>query len=276
MVLRQVINATRAQLYICQEASALAWNYTDDLLVFLHTLGQYPYPYVNIQVNDSIYDRNLSIIHTGVKSISKIGQFKQWNGLEELDIWENNTGANSINGTEGLFFRPNLKKGDKLTTFIDDIERSMDLVYTGEVKPLGLTAFRYGVDNRTFMSAFSEPENARWGSWCPDGMFYLGPTQPKEIPVFGSKPHFLDGDPLLLDSVIGLEPIRAEHDIIVDIEPNTGANVNFVKQLQINLQVNRTEELPDNQFPMYELYDIEGYNGTDTLYYPVLYVKEVS
>ena len=220
-----------------------------------------------MQVNNSADDRNPSIIHTGVKDVSKVGQFVQWNGRKELTIWPNKTGANDINGTEGFFFRPNLVEGEGLTAFVDDIQRSIDLVYLQHVKPLGLKAFRYGIDNRTFKSAFTEPENARWRSWCPDGLFYLGPTQPKEIPVFGSKPHFLDGDPLLLDSVTGLGPNRSKHDTVIDVEPTTGANLNFRRQLQINVQVNKTV--------MTETTEIKGYNNSGVLYYPVLYIDEV-
>lgn len=275
MGLEGVIFRYSVKIYVCQNATALAWNYTDHLVSSLHTLHQYPTKYVNLQVNDSVEDGKLSIIHTGVGDISKIGQFVQWDGLKKLTIWKNGTGANSINGTEGLFFRPNLKEGDNLVAFVDDIKRSIDLVYKEQVKPLGLRALRYGMDNRTFKSAFSEPKNARWGSWCPDGLFYLGPTQPKEIPVYGSKPHFLDGDPLLLKSVEGLKPIRSKHDTVIDVEPLTGANLNFKKRLQINLQVNRTEKMSGLKFPRHELYEIKGYNNSGTLYFPVLYVDEV-
>ena len=271
MPLSAIIELFGTELYICQEATALAWNYTDSFVQALHQIGQYPSKFVHIQVNDSIEDRNESIIYTGVKDITKIGQFVQWNGLEELTIWSNGTGANDINGTEGLFFRPHLKEGDELTAFIDDIKRSVNIAYTGTADVLGLKAFSYGIENNTFKSAFTYPENSRWESWCPDGLFYLGPTQAKEIPVYGSKPHFLDGDPRLLDSVVGLEPPnREEHDTVIHVEPDTGANLGFKRQLQINMQVNKTEAGELDQIS-----EVIGINGTDTLYFPVLYINEV-
>ena len=255
---------------MCHPATDLAWHYTDSLVQALHSTGQYPSKYVNIQVNNSIFDRNISIINNGVNDITKNGQYIQWNGLKELTIWPNDTGANSINGTEGLFFKPNLLEGEGLAVFKDDIFRSIDLVYLGTVSHLGLKAFRYSIDNRTFVGAFNEPANARWRSWCPDGMFYLGVTQAKEVSIYGSKPHFLDGDQALLDSVIGLGPAdRAVHDTIVDVEPTTGANVLLAQQLQINLQVNKSKNFD-------ELENVKGYNDSGTLYYPVLYINEVS
>ena len=268
--LATLIKATGEKLYTCQNATALAWNYTSSFLKSLHAVGQYPTKYVNIQVNDSVEDRKESIIHTGRNDITKIGQFVQWNEQRKLKIWQNENGANDINGTEGFFFRPDLEEGDNLTVFVDDLKRSVDIVYTGKVSPLGMPAFRYGIDNRTFKSAFSEPENSRWGSWCPDGLIYLGSTQPKEIPVYGSKPHFLDGDPRLLDSIVGLKPDRVKHDTFTDVEPITGVNLNFRRQFQINVQVNRTSHLF-----MRETSKIMGFNGTDSLYFPILYISEV-
>ena len=270
--LRTLITLTGAKIYTCQEATALAWNYSDSFIRGLHKLGKYPLNYVNIQVNNSIMDRNLSIIYGGKKDPSVVGEFVQWDGLKLLNIWPKGTGANFINGTEGLYFKPNLKKGSGLTVFVDDIQRSIDLVYTGGNNSI----FHYGIDNITFKSAFTEPENARWKTWAPDGMFYLGPTQEKEMPVYGSKPHFLDGDPGLLDSIVGIKPPdREKHDSIFDVNPITGDNISFKRQLQIVVQVNRSEKLPFYEFPFNETENIIGFNGTGSLYIPVLSVNEV-
>ena len=235
----------------------------------LYDFHQYPLKNVSIQLNNSAEDQKISTIHTGVSNISEVGQYIQWDGnYESLDIWYG-PDANKIRGTEGFFFKPNLKEGDNLTAFVDDVMRSFDLVYEGRVNHLGLNAFRYGIHNATFKSAFNEPKNAQYGSWCPDGMFYIGPTQVQIIPVYGSKPHFLDGDPRLLESVIGLKPDREKHDTVIDVEPITGANVFFHKQLQVNVQVNQTNKFDDMK-------NIKGYNGSGVLYMPVLYVCEVS
>ena len=274
MALRTFIENSGTKIYVCHNATALAWGYTDKLVEFLHQRKMFPQDYISMQNNDSVYDLNISTINTGEVDISKLGQYVQWNGLRELSIWENDTDANNISGTEGLFFRPNLKEGDKLTVFIDDVMRSFNLSYEGKVKHLGLSALRFGIDNCTFKSAFSEPSNAKWFSWCPDGMFYLGPTQVKEIPVYGSKPHFLDGDPLLLESVTGLHPIREQHDTIFDLEPITGANILLRRQFQINVQVNKTKKQSSGN--MHETQDIKGYNNSGVLYLPILYVKEVN
>jgi lysosome membrane protein 2 len=261
-------------VYICQEAQALAWNYTDQFVAVLHQSGQFPSRFFNLQVNNSKNDSFASIVLSGKKNASETGQYVQWDGLKQLHTWPNGdtTGANAIRGTEGFIFQPNLTKQD-VSVFVDDIQRSLDLVYQ-EQPDQGV--FQYGIDNNTFKGAFKEPRNARWGSWCPDGMFNIGPAQLMDIPMFASKPHFLDGDPLLLTSVEGLKPIRSKHDSVVNVNATTGAAVNFARKLQINIQVNKTEKRSTFEFPLTELSEVVGYNETGTLYFPVVYINEVN
>ena len=132
---------------------------------------------------------------------------------------------------KALYFIHLLNKEKDLKSFKDDAFRTFQLVYADMVDDMGIQAFRYQLANSTFESAFTNPKNARWGSWCPDGLVFLGPTQDPVVPIFGSKPHFLDGDPILRDKVAGLEPNRVRHDLFIDLEPITGANVQLNVQL---------------------------------------------
>ena len=155
-------------------------------------------------------------------------------------VWPNGMGANDINGTEGFFFHPFLREGEEIDIFVDDIYRSLRLKHVDTINLMGIEAFRFTLINSTFQSAFMNPENARWGSWNPDGMFYLGPTQDPVVPVFGSKPHFLDGDPALMEKVDGLRPNRELHESYLDVQPIIGANVQVGIKLQVNVQVNHS------------------------------------
>ena len=233
-----------AELYVCQPATALVFNYTDQLINSLHSSNvlmslnlSYPRTDVSIQLNNSANNSLPSTIHTGAKDINSIGQYVQWQGLEKLMLWPNGMGANDINGTEGLFFHPLLQEGEEIEIFVDDIYRSFRLFHVDTVNRMGIKAFRYMLVNSTFESAFKNPENVKWGSWNPEGLFYLGPTQTPAVPVFGSKPHFLDGDPLLLEKVNGLNPDRKHHESFLDVEPTTGANIQVQIKIQVNAQV---------------------------------------
>ena len=258
-------------MYVRQSVKSLLWGYSDPLIRFLNKHHKLPVSSIAIQVNNSIDDQKTSTINTGASNISLVGQFSRWNGNHTLDRWFSPE-ANQIDGTEGFFFKPHLEMTDKLTAFVDDTMRSFDLVFQRKVDHLGIEAFRYRLDNATFKSAFSEPRNGQFGSWCPDGLIFLGPTQVvRETPVFGSKPHFLDADPQVRASVSGLTPDRDKHDTIIDLEPTTGADIYFHRQLQLNVQVNRT----DNWWFYKHLNDVSGYNGSGVLYMPVLYIDEV-
>ena len=195
-----------------------------------------------LQLNDSAADQKESVAHTGTDNISLLCQYAQWNGMEKLSIWFGED-ANELNGTEGLFFHPWIKRGEPLQAFVDDVFRSFHLNYSEEVEHLGIKAYRYKLDEREFWSAHHYRRNAIYGSWCPDGLLYMGvtqtpgvcvcvcmsarmcvyvhvsPTPPPVTPVFASKPHFLDGDPSLLRDVKGLHPNRSKHDIVTDVEP---------------------------------------------------------
>lgn len=240
LYLEHIISKTGAKLYVCVGARDLAWNYTDKLVEELHTNSvlkfvglAYPRCCVNLQQNGSSNDSRPSIIYTGVKDIARIGQFHQWDGLLHLGIWPG-ASANDINGTEGLFFKPNINEGESLMAFVDDVVRSFDLIQTGKVEHLGLEAWRYMLDSNTFLSPHNYPPNARWGSWEYDGLIYLGVIQYPNVPVYGSKPHFMDGDPILREKVIGMHPDPALHSTLIDVEIYTGANIQFRRQLQLN------------------------------------------
>ena len=178
--------STKAKLYMCLPAVNLAFNYTDDLVLELHKnllLKAYglnlPIDHVSLQLNDSVNDTRPSIIHTGVDDVTLVGQFQQWDGLTKLNLWPGDS-ANDINGTEGLLFKPLLKEGDNLTVFVDDVARSFPLVHRDTTSILGLKAFVYELPVEVFQSAATNPDNIRWGSWCPDGLIYLGVLQVSE------------------------------------------------------------------------------------------------
>ncbi len=244
-LLQSIFNSTGAQLHMCLPAHELAWNFTTDLLHALHInevlqlTNEEPPDWISIQPNKSVNGSKPSIVHTGVGHIHQLGHIIQWNGhYKKLNIWPGET-ANYINGTEGIVFPP--QHGHKpLEVFIDNALRSFPLTYKGSAKPLGLETHCYQLPYSVYESAFSNPDNARWGSWNPDGMFYVGVTQAPPAPVFSSKPHFLDGDDILLEKVHGLSPNRDLHDTFMDVEPITGANVQFSQQFQVNFQVNQT------------------------------------
>lgn len=247
-VFEGLVKLSGAHLYVCQNATPLVWHYTDNLVKDLHALHQYPHEYVNIQVNNSINDTFPSIVRTGVDDINTVGEFIQWDGHKKLDIWKDDGNCNSIRGTEGLFFHPNLKEGENLTAFVDDAQRSFDLKYVGKVMHLGLEAFRFELANHTFYNLSEYPDNACWkpdkDNYPPKGLFYLGATQYPEIPIYGSNPHFYLGDQSLLDCVNGINQSNASGKVTkIDVEPITGANIQLQENLQLSVKVKKYDNM---------------------------------
>ena len=242
-----IMHSDPPHLYVCQNATALAWNYTDSLIQELNKHHKYPRTYVSIQANNSINDTQPSVIRTGIGNITRIGEFVQWDGHKGvLDTWEQGSVCDEIRGTEGLFFHPNLEEGENLTSFVDDAQRTFDLMYVGKVNHLGVEAYRYILANHTFYNKEKYPENACWGpdTPTPNGLIYLGPTQYPTIPVYGSNPHFYDGDPSLVECVEGLNQTDAS-DLVttIDVEPITGANIQLKKNLQLNVKIHRYNDI---------------------------------
>ena len=196
-----------------------------------------------MQVNGSVNDSQPSSIYTGVHDITKLAEYIQWDGhTQYLDTWPGGDQANAIRGTEGAFFRPNLRQGEDLEMFVGDLQRSFDLVSTGSSYHLGFRTLRYEFSPSTFKGAFSERDNSMWGSWCPDGLFYMGAIRDPTLPLYISKPHFLEGAESLLEGVDGLDPCSNRHDSHIDVEPHVGVNLDFSIKLQLNVRVNSSSD----------------------------------
>ena len=268
--LNNMIKKSKAEIFVCLEVKDLIWNYTDKFLEEASKEGVFPSSF-SLQMNNSLSGQSISTVNTGIPDISEVGQFIQWNGQRQLDIWRED--ANDINGTEGLFFKPGLKVNDNLTIFNEDLMRSFHLVYFKLINHRGIPSHRYRVNNATYRNSRSEPKNANYFSFCPNGMFNLRPSRPDKIPLFGSKPHFLDGDPLLLQSVSGLTPVRNIHDSVIDVEPITGVSVYSHRRLQLNIQVNKTDKA--FLYSIKQTENITGYDKSGVLYFPVVHINEV-
>lgn len=145
--------------------------------------------------------------------------------------------ANRIAGTDGnLFGAPTIS--EKVLLYINDIYRTAYSIYQKDTTDWhGVTLRRYGVQNKDSQNATENPtEGWQYYNYAPSGMQNL--TVVATLPLFISKPHFLDADPSLVSSVVGLSPNRAIHDTYVDIEPNTGALCRVHNRVQVIYQMN--------------------------------------
>lgn len=83
----------------------------------------------------------------------------------------------------------------------------------------GIKLFRFGLPSDELKNSSQDPGFYPDG---PSGVLNLTAVFPQNVPIFASKPHFLDADPVYREEVSGLHPDPAKHDSYLDIEPLTG------------------------------------------------------
>jgi hypothetical protein len=120
---------------------------------------------------------------------------------------------------------------------VNDVYRSSYAIFEKTTDDWhGVTLRRYGVNPKDAENATMNPEQAQFYNFSPDGLGNL--TQVATLPLFISKPHFLDADPWYVSSLVGMQPNRDIHDVYLDVEPNTGALFRVRNRCQTNYQLN--------------------------------------
>eukprot|EP00730_Choanoeca_flexa_P013599 TRINITY_DN5498_c0_g1_i2.p1 TRINITY_DN5498_c0_g1~~TRINITY_DN5498_c0_g1_i2.p1 ORF type:complete len:557 (+),score=145.85 TRINITY_DN5498_c0_g1_i2:140-1810(+) len=264
-----IANSNNETIFMQRPVKEVIWGYKDPMITEINTalvgildalnisaagLGL-PLPeIVRIQENNPLTTRtNQSEIYTGSGNIENIFTFTKWTGYEgHTDTWAgskcpNTTQgqeyikwANMINGTEALSFRPNLKPGDSLYVFSDDLHRASRLVHTDTVKTKGIETFRFTIAPDNLRNASEVPWMCAFDAYQPTGTLNLEAFTGG--PVYASKHHFLDADPIYLSMVSGVSPPERDlHDTTLDIEPHTGSSFNVHQRLQINVQMQRVD-----------------------------------
>jgi hypothetical protein len=99
----------------------------------------------------------------------------------------------------------------------------------------GIPVTRYGIRDKDLMNVTENPENERYFSYGPKGIFNF--SQIAGFPFFVSKPHFLDGDARLFEAVHGLSPNRTLHDTWILRNDLVGLTVAAHQALQLNARL---------------------------------------
>lgn len=167
-------------------------------------------------------------------------------------VWEGDE-CNRFKGTDSTVFPPFLKPEEGLWAFTPDICMSWKAVYVRKHSYAGFPTSVYTIDFGDMKVGRRFAKESLKISW----RFITGrsrealllPWSPRRLPttrdhrlnalrwnsglrlvmfsqaqcefnndISGSKPHFLDADPQLLQSVEGLHPNRSAHDVFVNFE----------------------------------------------------------
>lgn len=228
------------------------WNHQDPLLLFLQANGIDIDPNANLftnhtNVSDALEGKT-STFKTGANSLEEIGQYVKWQENSTVTVWKS---PESARGTGGTQFAPGVSSSETLVVWVSELLRAVNFVFTEETEVEGIDLLRFELSADTLKSSADFAANAKYYQGIT-GLANM--TAAQGIPLFLSKPHFLDAASSLgKDMGIGA-PNRNKHDTFLDVEPITGAVMNAKKRLQINLQVNASDyfnkEIINEMFPL--------------------------
>uniref|UniRef100_A0A914YRK3 Uncharacterized protein n=1 Tax=Panagrolaimus superbus TaxID=310955 RepID=A0A914YRK3_9BILA len=212
------------------------------------------------------FDKNGStsgvyVVDSGLTDADLIGNIRTWNGQNRVpDGWWSNYEATEIHGTDGTLFNPFLSKEQKITVFVKDLCRSIDLYFKEEIDYKGITAYRYVIPQKELDTTRPEnkgycnennkiiyPEQAK--DCLPPGLIDLSRCQRGEPPIIFSLPNFLYAPKYVQDSVEGLDTPNVENDEIeLDFEPRLGSLFRAIRRSQINIAMWRGANLTIPKF----------------------------
>lgn len=157
-------------------------------------------------------------IYRGVKNIHEAAYVAQINGKSDVTVWsDEGTGdCTKIIGSDGMLIPPFRKKDEGLTFYARQICASIHLNFKRKksFRGLHLHVFEFKFEelltNRTCY--------CRDGTDCPPkGTMDIYPCI--KAPVILSHPHFLYGDPSLIENVeSSLSPDERIHEFVVNVE----------------------------------------------------------
>ena len=209
-------------------------------------------------------DANLwSRVFTGKGDPTLVARYTHWHEMMELPYW-GSPAANAINGTEGYLFHPNVQKDEKLYAYIDNLFRSGYFTFNNTATVEDIDVLRFVIPGYELLNSTTNPNNVPFFMDGPGGMMNMSALNPLHPPIFMSKPHFLDAPQYIIDSVVGLQPVRTKHDSYLDLHALTGGVLRAHKRMQVNVLIEPQKNL---------IYDTSLLRET---YFPVMFVDETA
>lgn len=230
-------------LFVKHTAKEILFGYKDPFFEMLHDLlkliGVNYDPYFGPFHGFNNTDDGLYLSTTGKDDYSMTNELQRWNGVELLPYWSTDN-ANMINGTDGSFFRPYVKKDEVRYMFFSDMCRSLKLTFEKESSVKGVDTLRFHFADDLLANASIQPENEGFcvppGNCLDSGVMTTAPCR-SGAPVFLSLPHFYNAAPQYIHAVDGINPRKELHDSVFDVEPMSGVVFHSSRSLQINLQI---------------------------------------
>lgn len=199
---------------------------------------------------------------TGTDNVYEVGKLLSFKNKVKLDFWSTEE-CNTIRGTDGTVFHPDVLQNETLYIFNMDLCQSLPLVYQQDVPHHGINTYRFVPPSNVYGTPKENPRNqcfCKEGECAPSGLFNVSTCQ-FGSPIMLSWPHFFEADPALLETVDGLRPDQDKHQFSIDIIPKMGVGMRAAVRSQINLVMNKVENVKQLQ-------------GVRDIIYPVLWFQD--
>ncbi|XP_034826856.1 protein peste-like [Maniola hyperantus] len=206
--------------------------------------------------NNSMDTEGLVEVTTGERSGTLPGQILRWDHHETLPWYEGECAK--ITGSGGEFMPHNLTEDEPLTIFMPDLCRTVHMEYEDSGHIGGLPYNKYAMTEISFDNSSRSPLNSCFcnGECGWSGLMNVSACR-FGSPSFLSLPHFLHGDPALLDSVRGLDPDPDLHSFYFAVEPRLGVPLDVAGRFQFNVFIEPNpyialyEKVPKMMFPIF-------------------------
>ncbi|XP_055708763.1 lysosome membrane protein 2 [Phlebotomus papatasi] len=240
-----MLTAAKYKPFIELTVDELVFGYDDTLVSLAHKFyprNKRPMSRMGLLIARNGTLPEIQTIYTGHTGMDKFGYLNRINGLDHLPFWKDPPCRN-ITASEGSLFPPREITGSDIVYVYDkDICRTLPLIYRGPVGKDGLDADLYTMPEDVYGDAKSNSNNSCFDTEeyaATRGLQNISPCQ-YGAPVYISHPHFMEADPMLLDSVEGLSPNRALHGSYFKIQPKLGVPLEGKIRVQLNLKVEKS------------------------------------
>ncbi|PAA48109.1 hypothetical protein BOX15_Mlig025211g3 [Macrostomum lignano] len=230
-------------LFVTRSAGEILLGYRDPGLAKIESLVKMLSPNQRFQSTTGLFagqndtDKGCMLVNTGRQNLSLFNQVERWKGVDRLSLWSQDW-ANRVAGTDGSMFPPPVRPADRLTLFVPDICRPIDIVYNSSGTVEGIPVLRFRPPPELLMNATLWPPNQAFCQPdCLDSGVLNVTTCQHNVPIVVSSPHFF-GAPAYQTAVTGLDP-TPDLETVVNVEPNTGFVLSAQRKMQSSVIVQR-------------------------------------
>jgi len=213
-------------------------------------------------------------MHHGMKDLNSKGWVEEYDNNSTFNWWKEGSKCDKVGGLDGSSFPPGLKKVEAMDIFISGMRRRLKFEYEKDIKYRGLNAYRFIPPlNALGSHADIDPNKRNTANACycleedsfscfKSGVY----IKPLNNYVAFSFPHFYQADQSYLEYADGLKPNKEKHQAYIDLHPETGTPLAFLKRFQFNAIIERDSDIPimrnvANKIILPFLWVADGYGG---------------